>query len=333
MPNDPAGQFPQPTSSSSTPFGSTPEVKLTDEIAPDLSANPIDEAPPPPPPAPPPAPPYSQPEPEPTPSYSPPPPPPPPVEVGPEPASLPPTRGGFPIISLLLLLIAVGAIAATYFFFQQTKTLTTQLTEVERTLERQRIEENQITPTPTPLATPTGTISATPTGTISATPTVPTTPGLAFSGINAVITQAQARYPNAQLIMVTATGVETVDSTIIKYWFRQTPTEKKYLYVLRQVGQPDSIVDIQVFVTPDNNIPSLNQLAASNGLGIDMAEAVAIAKAACPATFDCTTTPLSAQYIKANTTLWQVSYKPSDGSKPFVVQIDSVTKRILFKSI
>lgn len=326
MPNEPVGQFPTPGGMTpSEPIESAPreEVKLTDEVAPDLTApatSPATE-----PASPPATPPIT-----PTPMAAPP--------ITPTPATLPPTTGGhFPVVSLLLLLIAIGAIAATYFFYQQTKALTTQLTEVERTLERRRTEENQATITPTPTleeATPTATVTATitPTLTLSPSPSL-SDPHLVFAGITNVIATAQKQYPNAQMLMIVATGVESKDTTITKYWFRQTPTEKRYLYVLREPGKELSVVDSQVYLTPDNNIPSLNTLAANDGLGIDLAEALSIASAACPATFDCDATPISAQYIKANTTLWQVSYKPTDGSKPYVVQIDSITKRILFKSL
>jgi hypothetical protein len=307
MPNEPAGQFPAPQEPQER------EVKLTDEVAPDLSTQPEPETPPPPPPAP----------------------------VAPVPAALPPTRGGgFPVITVLLLLIAIGAIAAGYFFYQQTQALTSQLTEVERTLERRRIEEQQVTVTPTPTleeVTPTATVTGAISPTLTTSPTPPAgglaDPHLVFANIKNVIVTAQKSYPNAQLLMVVATGVENKNTTITKYWFRQTPTEKKYLYILSEPGKDLSLVDQQVYLTPDNNIPSLNQLAISGGLGIDLDEALTISNGACPATFDCAATPITAQYIKANTTLWQVSYKPADGSKPFVVQIDSVTKRILFKSL
>ena len=71
---------------------------------------------------------------------------------------------------------------------------------------------------------------------------------------------------------------------ISKYWFRQNETDKRYLYLLKEAGKNLALVDQQVYVTPDNTIPSLNQLAEAGQLGIDLPEAVKIAAAACPRT-------------------------------------------------
>src|SRR3989344_7470209 len=100
------------------------------------------------------------------------------------------------------------------------------------------------------------------------------------------------------------------------------------------------VVDQQVTVAENTLPPSLNQLAANSQLGIDLPEAVSISSAACPTTFNCATTSISGQYIKpfgsaqdrSSATLWQISFKPSDNSQPFVVQIDAATKKILYKS-
>lgn len=310
MPNDHAGQFPTPPSSPTEPaVPSTPlEVPLTDEVAPDLSQSPevsprtvastLDSS-------------EVKPMPIPT------------------PATIAPSRP-FPVVTILLLLISTAAIAAAYFFYRQNITLSQQLTEIERTLEQQKIKENQATPTPTPSPT----LEITPTGTISATPTP--TPVISdnsvFGQISAVITAAQTKYPTAQLLMVTVTGVENPTTMITKYWFRQNESDKRYLYILKEAGRDPALVDQQVYVTPDNNIPSLNQLAAAGQLGIDLPEALGIAGTACPPNFSCNFTPASAQYIKAGTTLWQISYKPTNGSRPFVIQIDSLTKKVLYKN-
>lgn len=323
MPNDSAGQLASPKpGEGGFPLPPQQEVQLTDEVAPILSA-PTPKSP------------------EPEPVYSPPPSPrseaetprTPAGQPALAPAALPPSGKSFPVVTLLLLLIAIGAIAATYFFYQQTLALNTQLEQISQTLEQQKIRENQLTPTPTlevsETPTPTSTISATVTPTVTLAPIS----GKVFDQVVTVIGTIQKQYPNAQLIMITISAAENPDTSIIKYWFRQTLTDKKYLYVMREPGKDLAIVDQQVYVTPDNNIPSLNQMAENNGLGLDLPEAIKIAAAACPTNFDCATTPLSAQFIRANTTLWQISYRPIDGSKPFVVQINSVTKKILFKSL
>lgn len=312
MPNDPAGQFPTPPGSPTEPVlpNAPREVPLTDEVAPDLTTPPTPSSPT---------------EPEATPTYTPPAP---PLPVS-TPATFTPSRP-FPLLTILLLLISIAGIAAAYFFYQQNLTLSQQLTEIEKTLEQQKIKENQITITPTPTATP----EVSPTGTISATPT-PTpiiSDNSVFGQISAVITAAQAKYPTAQLLMITVTGVENPTTMITKYWFRQNESDKRYLYILKEAGRDLALVDQQVYVTPDNNIPSLNQLAAAGQLGIDLPEALGVAGAACPPNFSCNFTPTSAQYIKAGATLWQISYKPTDGSKPFVIQIDSLTKKVLYKN-
>ncbi len=294
MPNDSGGQFPAPpTSTPITPL----EVPLTDEVAPDLTTPPS------------------------APVYTPPPP--------PTPAIITPSRP-FPIVTILLLLISVAAIAAAYFFYRQNLTLSQQLTEIEQTLEQQKIKENQVTVTPTPTLeiSPTGTVSAT----LTPSPTTPPVDSSVFGQINAVMIAATTKYPNAQLLMVTATGAENPTTMISKYWFRQNETDKRYLYILKEAGRDLALVDQQVYVTPDNNIPSLNQLAAAGQLGIDLAEALGIAGTACPPNFSCNFTPTSGQYIKAGATLWQISYKPVDGGKPFVIQINATTKKVLYKN-
>lgn len=325
MPNDPAGSFPLPPTDNQPPAETTPEVKLTDEVAPDLST-PQPAAP----------------EPEstpvaPEPAYQPPvytPP------TTPMPATTPASVGRpFPIVTILLLLISIGAIAATYFFYQQSLALNTQLGEISKTMEQQKIKENQatITPTPSLTVTPTSTISAT----ISPATTTPTpssiignSTGLAFTDIKSVIAMAQQKYPSAQLILIVATGAESPATTIIKYWFRQTLTDKKYLYVLSEPGKELSVVDHpQLYVKADNNIPSLNQRAASGGLGLDMDEAIKIATSACPNNFDCTNSVIKAQYIddlKLKTILWQIAFTSSSG-KLFVVQINATTKKIIIR--
>lgn len=294
MPNDSGGQFPLPSQAapippqelerSEIPPSGTLEVPLTDEVAPDLSEV----------------------KPMPTPV--------------PTPATFTPSRP-LPPVTILLLLISIAAIAAAYFFYQQNLALGQQLTEIEKTLEQQKIKEAA-----TPEVSPTGTISATP------TPTPVTSDNSVFGQISAVITAAQTKYPSSQLLMITVTGAENPDTMVAKYWFRQTETDKRYLYILSEPGRDLALVDQQVYVTPDNNIPSLNLPVAAGQLGIDLPEALGIARAACPPNFSCNFTPVSGQYIKASATLWQISYKPTNGAKPFVIQIDSLTKKILYKN-
>lgn len=322
MPNDPSsGSFPLPVQT-------TPEIQLTDAVAPDISSPPVIE----------------QPTPEPTPIYTPPP------EADQPSAGVPATipssvRKPFPVVTVLLLLISVGAIAATYFFYQQTKSLNAQLTQITQTMQQQQIKENQIIPQPKadPPLTETPTLAPSPAATASAAT------GKVFTNIQTVIATAQKQYPSAQLIMIKTEGFLDPTLATIKYWFRQTPTDKKYLYVLAEPNKDLVVVDQQVTVAENTLTPSLNQLAANSQLGLDLPEAVSIATAACPTTFNCATPAISGQYIKpfgsfdktqdksaqgeSSVTLWQISFKPSDNSQPFVVQIDATTKKILYKSL
>ncbi len=308
MPNDTGSQFPTPPQ----------EVKLTDEVAPDLSAEPpVIEAPT----APIPSPYQGEGQ----------------GEVSapkPIPAGLPPSKGGFPILTLFLILIAIGASAATYFFYQQSQNLNTQLVELQRTIEQQKVSPTpEITLTLSP--TPEGTISATPTATATATlsPTITRGPARsAFSDILSVISTAQKKYPDTQLLMITGTDVQSDSQIILKYWFRQTETGKKYLYILKEPGKDLSLVDQQVYVTPDNNIPSLNQPTENGELGIDLPKAHQIALNICPTDFNCAGSNVTAQYIKTNTTLWQITFKSPAQTKPFVAKIDSKTERIIYQS-
>lgn len=330
-PNQPTYTEPQPTQ------------YLTDEVAPDISSPNSYPTPEPTPPAPEPPAPATQPV-SPAPNF-PMPQPAPAVPVTPplQPAtsaSFAPARR-FPIVTLLLMLIAIGAIAATYFFYLQTQSLNTQLNQLSKTLQNQQT----LSPTPTPSesVTPEASVSATPTATVSGLPTPSSTitptlvsslsPLKAFDQMTLVLGTAQAKYPDAQLILIQVYHGENSGQAQTKYWFRQTPTLKKYLYVLKESGKNLVLLDDSgLKVSPDNNIPSLNQMALNNQLGIDLPDAISIALANCPSNYDCANSSISAQFIKANTTLWELTLTAPNSNTPFVIQIDSITKKILFKS-
>src|SRR3990167_7560398 len=235
-------------------------------------------------------------------------------EVAPD-LTTPPSRP-FPIVTILLLLISVGAVAAAFFFYQQSRSLGQQLTEIERIQQQQKIKENQTIFTPTPAPT----LELSPTGTISATLTITPTPapvsGTVFGTINSVIATATAKYGNAQLLMITVSAAENPATAITKYWFRQTETDKRYLYILSEPSKDLALVDQQVYVTPDNTIPSLNRLAAAGQLGLDLPEALTIAAAACPPNFSCHFTPFTARYIKPVVTLCRITYNPPTAVSP-----------------
>ncbi len=242
------------------------------------------------------------------------------------------------LISIVLLLISGIAIAATVFLFSQSQQLKQQLLEITQTLEKQ---QTTITPTPTPtiieFTTPTITPEATPTATISLTPTptasVSAETALPLSNAANALKVAINHQPNAQLILIKTENATTPQFAITKYFFRQDLTTKKYFYVMIENGKNPEIVDKSIFVTPDNNIPSLNDLVLGNKLGIDLDIAVKIAYDACTSGL-CKTANVKAQYIKVGDSLiWQITFTPQDTSKqPLVIQINAESRVVLYKS-
>ncbi|HCQ31599.1 TPA: hypothetical protein DIU27_04430 [Candidatus Collierbacteria bacterium] len=98
------------------------------------------------------------------------------------------------------------------------------------------------------------------------------------------------------------------------------------------INDPE-IVDKSIYVTPDSNIPSLNDMVLANTLGIDLNEAVKIAYGLCTSGL-CNNATVKAQYIKSEeNVIWQLSFVPSDTSKgTLVLQLNARTKDVLFKS-
>ena len=320
MPNDSSSgeQFPVPSASPQPP--TQPEIKLTDEVAPDLSAP---ATPPsfveatPPTPAPP-----VQPTP-PSPVI--------PAAIPASAASFTPSRP-FPLVTLLLILIAIAATAATYFFYQQSQNLGQQLNQLNQTINQQ---QTQPTPTLSLSETLTPTIEISPATTLSAspTPTLPAGRETIFGSIANVVSLATNQYPNSQLILIMVSGAEDPSLTLTKYWFRKSSDTKTYFYLQKQSGKDPAIVDSGGKVTPDDNIPSLNQLALSGKLGTDLDQAISLATTACPPTYKCTDATIQAQYIKnATTLLWQVTFQTPGVTKPFVIQIDATTSKVLYKN-
>lgn len=332
MPNDDLGQFPSPTSTKSDESTSVlpPEVPPMVETAPTFEETP-DEIPsagtttttttt--------------------TPVYTSPAE---PVEV---PATIPSPKGGSSfgsLIGLILLLISGVALAVTVFLFSQSQQLKKQLVEVTQTLEQQR---TTITPSPTPtiiefvtptpestesglLILPTATPSATPMASISAN----LTSVLPLADAANALKVAINHLPNAQLLIIKTENATTPSLATSKYFFRQDLTTKKYFYVLISSSSAPEIADKAIYVTPDNNIPSLNDFVAGNKLGVDLDEALRIASAACTSKL-CETATIKAQYIKSGTNLiWQLSFDPIDANKStLILQLNATTKEIVYKS-
>ncbi len=267
----------------------------------------------------------------------------PPVVVEPAPvAAVSTPKGGSAfgsLIVLVLLLISGVALAVTVFLFSQSQQLKQQLSEVTQTLDQQR---TTVTPTPTPtiieFPTPTPTPEATESATITPTPTSVATISaetvLPLADASKILKVGINHLPNAQMILVKTENATSPTLATTKYFFRQDLTTKKYFYVLVAGGKEPEIVDKAIYVTPDNNIPSLNDLIQGNTTGIDLDQAVTIAKLACTNKAACEESTIKAQYIKSGTTvIWQLSITPADSTKgTLVTQINANTKEILFKS-
>jgi len=64
--------------------------------------------------------------------------------------------------------------------------------------------------------------------------------------------------------------------------FRQQPDKVKYFYILNDLDSGLSLFDEQVWVSPDNNIPSLNERAENNQLGADLDTILTLTNSLCP---------------------------------------------------
>ena len=262
-----------------------------------------------------------------------------PVPQAPIPAEEPPMkRSAAPIIIVVLLVIAGIGLASAAYLSSQTSKLKTQLTEITQTLEKQ---ETIMTPTPSPsiFEIPTPTI-ATPSASPSATPTL--TPTLTVVPLNNLTPLANAasalkiainKSPNAQLILIKVDNATDPTTSVTKYFFRQDLTTKKYFYVTTTGNKVPEIFDKQIYVTPDNAIPSLNDEVLSNKLGMDLEEAIKTTYTQC-ANPKCNTAPIKAQYIKTGTgIIWQLGlYTNGTQATPLLIQLDAQTKAILYKS-
>lgn len=214
----------------------------------------------------------------------------------------------------------------------------TEIPVTEEDLSQLPTQEPSISPS----ATITPTLTSTPTPTPSTAPTaIPNNAQDAFSNISSVISKAESKFSSARLILITVDNVETPSKSVTKYWFRQSDTEKKYFYVIAGADGQYQIFDKQIYVTPDNNIPSLNEMAKNNGLGMDLKSTVELSNSSVIANSGIKGDPSSiyAQFIKTRlgngpeTTIWQITYIYLNRTSPVVVQIDSQAKRVVYSNI
>jgi len=265
-----------------------------------------------------------------------------PAQPIPAPAALPPhtNKSLAPIIIIVLLIIAGVGVAASVYLSQQTQNLKTQLTDITQTLQKQ---QNTLTPTPTPTVfeittpTPTASLSGVVT-TLSATPTTaPTTITNLLKPLGnagAALQMALNHSPNAQLILIKVDSAENASTAVTKYFFRQDLTTKTYFYVaISGTGEPQ-IIDKQIYVTPDDNIPSLNNAVLTGKMGVDLDAALKLTYSLCANQITCVASPAKAQYIATATgIIWQISiYTQGLTGNPLVAQIDALTQAVLYKS-
>jgi len=255
-------------------------------------------------------------------------------------ATLPPKTGNHiaPIIIVVLLVVAGLGLASAAFLSAQTNKLKTQLSEITQTLEKQ---ETTLTPTPTQtvfeIPTPTNNPNATESSqaTPSALPTLSLLNSLqplvnASSALQIAINHS----PNAQLILIKIDNALDPTTSVTKYFFRESLNIKKYFYVaITNKGIPE-IIDKQIYVTPDDNIPSLNDTVLTDKLGFDLDEIMKFTYTQCANQISCSAAPVKAQYIKTGTgIIWQISlYTNRLTSSPLLIQIDAQTKAVLYKS-
>ncbi|TRZ47852.1 hypothetical protein D4S03_10930 [bacterium] len=254
------------------------------------------------------------------------------------PATLPPKSANpiVPIIIVVLLIVAGIGLATAAFLSVQTNKLKAQLTEITQTFEKQ---QTTLTPTVTPtiFEIPTPTIATQSSNvTPSATPTIAQTLNslLPLKNASSALQIAIDHSPNAQLILIKVDNATNAETAVTKYFFREDLSTKKYFYVaITGKGIPD-IIDKQIYVTPDDNIPSLNDSVLSDKLGLDLDEAVRMTYTRCANQTVCTNAPIKAQYIKTGSgIIWQLSlYTNGLSATPLMIQINAETKAILYQS-
>jgi hypothetical protein len=232
------------------------------------------------------------------------------------------------LLSIPLIVITLISVIATSIFYFQNQQLKTQVQDLTNTLEAQ---ETNIAPQPqiTPEIILEPTVIPDPEATPTPTPTTIQTETETQQALNL----AQTKYKDAQLILITSNNPHIQDETLTKYWFRQSTNSKTYLYISFLNGE-SSLVDQQVYVSPDNNIPSLNQRLAKKELGVTQNQALSHTNSLCQEPEKCQQAyNVKTQFLDTGTRLlWQVVYQIQDPSQSIVFQIDSLTKEVIYQS-
>lgn len=264
------------------------------------------------------------------------------IPTEPTPATLPetePKSSSGRLAVIFLSLLAIGAIAAAVAIFFQ-------LTKVKNDYAAlNSIKNNQNTPTPSASPTAIPTIVATTTPIPTNKPSVSPTPVSKnnidiFPNFDPIIRLATGKVATAKLLMVTVENVQSPEKMTAKYWFRESETKKTYFYILSQPDSEPVIFDQQIYVTPDNNIPSLNGLMIEETISYDLAavydhvNATIIDKSA----LKTEPTQVIAQLINTkvgsgNVLLWQLTYRYLDRTSPVIAQINARSKEIIYTNL
>lgn len=238
----------------------------------------------------------------------------------------PPKSTSKTLFVIIFLLLTVAGISTAVFLYTQNNQLKDLVSNLNSDTQQQEIADRASLP---PTDDPTIATSSTK----FVIPTTSSTPTQTFAIFNSLFELATSKYPDAQLLLISATNLHQ-DSPIIKYYFRQEPDKVKYFYILNDPNTDLTIFDQQVWVSPDNNIPSLNDRAKNNQLGADLDTILTLTNSLCSENHsNCDqATSIKAQLIDSNVTLWQIAYQLPNSSSPLVYQINSLTKDTIFRS-
>ena len=252
-----------------------------------------------------------------------------------KPATTPPSSNNSSAFFIFVLsIIALSGIAGSILFYRQAQQLQEQIKEITNTLNNQ-----QLNPTATPTTSPVPSSSITPTTsstprispTATLTPSAPTVSPASFrtfEDIDQVLKEALKHSPTAQLLLISAENPS--GNHITKYFFRVSPDTKKYFYIAKSSSSL-TLIDKQIYVSPDNNIPSLNQIVTDKNTK-DLDEIISITSKLCPDTSSCTESFIKAKLVKTTAPVWEVTYLISDKTK-IVFQVEALTGKIAFQSI
>lgn len=227
-----------------------------------------------------------------------------------------------PSFTIPLIIITLLAVAAASLFYNQSQQLKTKVQDLTNTLEAQGIAPISEITVPVPTLPD-----------VETSPLPTATPPQTKTEVHQAISLAQQKYPDAQLILITSDNPHLAGQEVTKYWFRQSTASKKYLYISFIANEPN-LVDQQIYLSPDNNIPSLNKRAETEELGLTQAQTLEITNSLCNQPEKCQqATGVKTQFLDTGTfLLWQVTYQISDSPQPIIFQINSLTKEAVYQS-